>query len=172
MVHRSRQSDGLGLVLGSLWWPRPYYPTRVERAALVAAALPAWAVASGVTAGWVWGGFGAPEPWCVLRHHTPAISPLERTQWAALTLNPTHHRIVNVAGLSLLTVLDTVRELLLGPSAIDTAAAQVFALTGADHVQLMGLCSQRRATGLQRQHATEVLHRVDQLHRLYPDITR
>lgn len=172
VVHRSRESDGLGLVLGSLWWPRPYYPTRVERATLVAAALPAWAVASGGTAAWVWSGFGKPEPWSVLRRHSPAISPLERTRWAALTLNPVHHRVETLAGLSLLGIIDTVREVLLGTGAIDTAATQVCVLTAANYEQLAGLCSQRRASPEQRTHAQQVLTRVEQLRRSYPDITR
>lgn len=172
MLHRSRESDGLGLVLGSLWWPRPYYPTRVERATLVAAALPTWAVASGGTAAWVWSGFGSAEPWCVLRRHAPAISPLERTGWAALTLNPVHHRVESLAGLSLLGIPDTVREVLLGTGAIDLSATQVCVLTAANREQLAGLCNQRRASAEQRQHAQRVLTRVDQLRRRYPDMTR
>jgi hypothetical protein len=171
-VRLSRQSDGLGVVLGSLWWPRPYYPTRVERAALVATALPRWAVASGSTAAWVWCGFGYAEPWCVLRHQTPAISPLERTRWAALTLNPAHHTVENLAGLALLGVRDTVREVLLGMGSIDVAAAQVWALTREDHGALWHLCTQKRASALQRHHAERVLRRVDQLRDNYPDITR
>jgi hypothetical protein len=171
VVRYSRQSDGLGVVLGSLWWPRPYYPTRVERAALVAQALPRWAVASGGTAAWVWSGFGYAEPWCVLRHQTPAISPLDRTRWAALTLNPTHHAVENLSGLTLLGVRDTVREVLLGAGDIDAAAAQVWALTNDDHQSLWNLCRQKRANNLQRHHAEKVLRRVDQLRSRYPDIT-
>lgn len=171
-VHYGRQSEGLGLWLGSLWWSRPYYPTRLERAALVAQALPPWAVASGSTAAWVWSGFGSAEPWCVLRRHAPAISPLERTHWRALTLNPLHHRVETVGRLSLLGVPDTVREVLLGAGAIDVAAAQVFALTGGNRATLLDLCSQRRATAAQRQHADSVIQRLEKLRRHYPDITR
>lgn len=172
VVLHSRRSDGLGLLLGSLWWPRPYYPTRDERASLVASALPMWAIATGSTAAWVWSGFGEAQPWSVLRQRHPAISPIERTHWGAHAVNPDHHRVVTLAGLALLNRADTAREVLLGTGPIDSSAAQVFALSGETRAELQQQCGQRRTTATQREHAVRVLDRVDHLRRSYPDITR
>lgn len=165
-------SDGLGTSLGSLWWPRPYFPGRYERARLVADALPEWAIATDWTAAWVWTGFGYPEPWRVLRRLTPAISPLERNQWRALALSPRHHRVVTIAGLAVLSQEDTTREVLVGVGSPDIAATQVMMLTNQSTSALAELVGRRRSTPSQRSHAAEVLQRLTQLLESYPDITR
>ncbi len=165
-------SDGLGTSYGSLWWPRPYFPGRYERARLVAAAVPDWAIATDSTAAWVWTGFGYPEPWRVLRRPAPAISPLERNAWRALALNSLHHRVVTISGLAVLTPEDTTREVLMGAGSPDIAATQVMMLTDHTTAALAELVLVRRSTATQRTHAAAVLQRLTQLRARYPDITR
>jgi hypothetical protein len=171
-VVSSMKIQGFVILFGSLVWPRPYFPTRVERARLVAHAIPRWATATDATAAWVWTGFGQPEPWRVLRQRHPAISPLERTHWQAVELNPEYHRTQRIAGLSILSPADTVREVLLGSGNIDVAGAQVMMLTGETSHEIEARISQRRTTEAQRNHARRVLHRVEFLRQRYPDITR
>ena len=126
--HQSFVLQGLGLNVGSYPWLYPRFPTRDERAALVARCLPAWAIASGSTAAWVCTGMGLAEPWVVLRREHPGLSPLERTQWSAKLLNPAHHTLRTLSGLVLLDLDSTAMEVLLSPHSRDIAAAQLFVL--------------------------------------------
>jgi hypothetical protein len=170
-VERSLVAQGLYLRLGSLIQQRPWFPTRLERASLVADALPSWAVASGITAGWVWTGMGHPEPWSVLREEKPGLSPLERTHWQA-RMRTTTHQVTSLMGLRLLNPASTVREILLSAHTIDTCATQVMFLSSATLKQLTSECYAHRASVVSRQHARAVLHRLQDLRTRYPDITR
>ncbi len=163
-------------ILGTLVHRRPWFPGRLERATLVAQALPAWAVASGITAGWVWTGMGRAEPWSVLREEKPGLSPLERTTWRARLRSP-HHRVTELGGLRLLSPECSLREILLGGDEIDVCATQVLILSALDHSpqsigELQHMVSQRRASAANRSHAMLVLARVRHLRAHYPDITR
>lgn len=162
--------DGAAILFGSIAWPRPYFPTTTERAQIVAELIPSWAIATGSTAAWVWTGCGQPEPWSVLRRPSPAVSPLDRTQWRALARNPAHHRVVTIGALTLLNRRDTAREVSCGPGSVDVASAQVFLLLDAEMSQKD--LRERRTTQRERDHATRVLDRVATLRALYPDITR
>jgi hypothetical protein len=168
---QSRASDGYGMLIGSLWWSRPYYPTRYERATLLAATLPQWAIATGITAAWVWTGFGSPEPWSILRPGKPEISPMDRQHWGARAINP-QHTVTSISGLSLLCPQDTTLEVLLRGGPSDSGAAQIVMLTTETSEELREQLRARRTTSLQRAQAQQLLARVDLLRATYPDITR
>jgi hypothetical protein len=168
--------EGLIQILGSMVHRRPWFPGLEERAALVARALPAWAVASGITAGWVWTGMGRAEPWSVLREEKPGLSPLERTLWRARLRSP-HHEVTQLGSLRLLTPQCSLREILLSADAIDGCATQVLLLSAHPHAQhsmgeLRDVTRERRASATHRGHAQAVLARVEHLREHYPDITR
>ncbi len=158
--------------IGSLVWPRPYFPTLHERASLIAQVLPAWAIASGRTAGWVWTGMGQPEPWSVLRPLLPAPSPLERLEWGARTLNPVHHPVRTIQGLRLVAPEATALDILLHDHCPDVAAAQVVMLSGSATLSLRERCHERRMTPGRRNHLETLLGAVEALRECYPDITR
>ncbi|MDA2980916.1 MAG: hypothetical protein O2828_04015 [Actinomycetota bacterium] len=162
--------DGEALSLDGLYWPRPYYPTRIERAGLIAANTPAWATATSHTAGWIWTGMGSPLPFAVLRPSQPAISPLERELWRARELRTPAHQIATIAGYHLLDTSSTEAELLAHSQDIDRAATQIFFLRQeAAHVPASGLL---RMSARQRERANLMLERVLTLQETYPDITR
>lgn len=87
-------------------------------------------------------------------------------------MNPSHHRVVRIAGLELLTKDDTAREVLRGEGGLDAAAAQVFMLGALDDATLLKMADGLRSTPAQRAHTTGVLMRLAQLRENYPDITR
>jgi hypothetical protein len=163
---------GTALRIGSIVWPRPYFPTIHERATLVAGLIPSWAIASGRTAGWVWTGMGLPEPWNVLRPVTPAPSPLDRMEWGARTVNPSHHAVERLEGLALVAPEATVVDILLREDCPDTASAQVMMLSGTPTELLRQHCLERRTTPDQRHRLEILLAAVEALRRRYPDITR
>lgn len=163
---------GQGVAIGSVFSPRPWYPSRWERATLLLHHLPSWAIASGVTAGWVWSGIGQPEPWSLLRPVRPEISPLERTAWKARVLNATRHHVVSIANLTLLDVPSAVIDILLSCAAIDTCASQLIVMTSLPRNSLLDGLRSTRCRPVQRQHALEVLDALDRLRETYPDITR
>lgn len=169
---RYELSESLQVNTGCLDFPRPWFPSVTERAALVENLLPSWAIASGPTAGWVWTGMGYPEPWCVLRKRTPALSPIARTAWSARVVRETGHRVVELNGLLLLDRRSAALEVLYSGINIDVAAAQLFFLIGPSPHRIMdnGRCGRR--TPLERHNAHRVIERVNTLARLYPDITR
>jgi hypothetical protein len=167
----SSAREGNIVIIGSLVHRRPWFPSRLERASLVARALPLWAVASGITAGWVWTGMGHPEPWSVLREEKPGLSPLERTAWRA-RVRSHHHEVTTVAGLRLLTPACAVREILLSGDDTDVCASQVAMMSNHSIGALLTAATQRRASAVNRAHANGVLERVKQLRVNYPDITR
>lgn len=163
---------GTALRIGSIVWPRPYYPTLHERARLVAQIIPPWAIASGRTAGWVWTGMGEPEPWSVLRPIQPAPSPLERLEWSARTLSLNQHALVRLENLVLLSGESVAIELLLRDQCVDTVSTQVALLTQSPTHTLREQCHARRMTQRQRVQLDAMLEAVDLLRRRYPDITR
>ena len=163
---------GTAMQIGSLVWPRPYFPTLHERASLIAQVLPTWAIASGRTAGWVWTGMGQPEAWSVLRPAQPAPSPLERMEWGARTLNPIHHPVQTIQGLRLITPEATAVDILLHDRCPDVAGAQVAMLSSSTTSSLRERCHERRMTKRQGRHLERLLSAVDALRECYPDITR
>ena len=170
--HQSFVLQGLGLNVGPHPWLYPRFPTRDERAALVAHCLPAWAIASGSTAAWVWTGMGLAEPWVVLRREHPGLSPLERTQWSAKLLNPAHHTLRTLSGLVLLDPDSTAMEVLLSPHSRDIATAQLFVLEPLCGQDFPRLASRKRASQQARKNAGLTLQQLATLREVYPDITR
>lgn len=169
---RYELSESLKVNAGCLDFPRPWFPLVTERAALVKTLLPSWAIASGPTAGWVWTGMGYPEPWCVLRKRTPALSPISRTAWSARVVRETGHRVVELNGLLLLDRRSAALEVLYSGINIDVAAAQLFFLMEHTPLRMMDREDGGRRTPLERHNAHRVLERMKKLARLYPDITR
>lgn len=169
---QSQVADGHSLRIGPMIWPRPYFPSLWERAALVKAHMPYWAIATGQTAAFVFTGMGSPEPWTLLRHAVPAISPLERTAWSSSLVNPNNHHLVHIAGLWLTNRADTVMETLLRQGPIATAATHIMMLTSTPATELLALTDARRAGPATRAFARAVLTELTQLRADYPDITR
>lgn len=165
-------ADGHSLRIGPLIWPRPYFPSRWERAALVKAHIPRWAIATGQTAGFVLTGMGSPEPWTLLRHAIPATSPLERTAWSSSLVNPTNHRLIEISGLWLTCSEDTVLETLLRRGPVSTAATQIMMLSDTPVEDLEKVISARRAGSVAREFAASVLTELSKMRADYPDITR
>ena len=163
---------GTAVRLGGLVWPRPYFPTLHERAAFIAGLIPAWAIASGRTAGWVWTGMAQPEPWSVLRPLHPAPSPLERMHWGARTCNPLHHPRHVLQGLQLLTPEATAMDILVRERSVDVASAQVAMLSETPTQTLRARCVERRMTRDRRQALEAIFSALDALRQRYPDITR
>ncbi len=163
-------SDGYSLSLGGLYWPRPYFPSRTERAVLIGQSLPHWAIPTGNTAGWIWTGMGLPTPLTVLRPSTPALSPLEREHWRAREVRDSRHTVVEVAGQSILDPLSTEIELLSHGRDIDSAATQILFLRSLR--EQVGQPIATRMSQSQRERAHAVLQRVRVLTERYPDITR
>lgn len=162
--------DGEALSLNGLYWPRPYFPTRIERAGVVSANIPRWATPTSHTAGWIWTGMGSPLPFAVLRPSLPAISPLERTQWRARELREAAHRVEYIAGFRVLSTSSTEAELLSQSDDVERAATQiVFLRLMPSHREVAGAL---RMSALQRDRARLILERVRTLQDTYPDITR
>ena len=164
--------QGLGISFGAVEWNHPRFPTLLERAGLLAARLPRWAIASGTTAGWVWTGMGMPEPWEVLRPPKPALSPLQRALWSAREQNPHHHTIQVISGLTVLSAEATAREVLFSSNAVDSRAAQLWVLESLCLTPLAALPRGRRSTTAARENARAALAALTRLRENYPDITR
>ena len=162
--------DGEALSLDGLYWPRPYYPTRIERANLIAAHIPAWDTATSHTSGWIWTGMGSPLPFAVLRPSQPAISPLERELWRARELRTPDHKTATIGGHRVLDTSSTEAELLAQSRDIDRAATQIFFLRQ-EHAHLSADTS-LRMSAQQRERAHLIVERVLTLQETYPDITR
>jgi hypothetical protein len=162
--------DGESLSLGGLYWPRPYFPTRVERAKLVSMALPEWATPSGTTAAWIWTGMGSPTPLTVLRPSHPAISPIERERWRAKELRDSHHKITTVGGYRVLDPLSTEEELFRHTHTIDSSATQILFLRALGWSRRSGHTV--RMSDAQRERAGLIRDRIHELEDRYPDITR
>lgn len=162
---------GWGVSIGSLFFPRPWFPSRVERAELVRQALPTWAIASGITAGWVWTGMGLPEPWSIRRSPHPEISPIQRTLWRARTLRP-GHQLAEISGLRLLDRPSSAVDILLSSNNVDLCASQIFVLDPRPVRALLEEASRTRQNDGQRSHLMAVLRRIEALRQRYPDITR
>jgi hypothetical protein len=169
-VDRALARQGLILIIGSLVFRRPWFPTLIDRALLVLNAIPRWAIASGVSSGWVWTGMGNPEPWSVLREEKPGISPIDRAQWKA-RIRTENHEMQMLAQLKILTPFHTARELLLGDGPLDVCASQVLMLAARHLDALEEACHSRRASAQSRRHAREVLDRVRLLIKAHPDMT-
>jgi hypothetical protein len=169
---QSQVADGHSLRIGPMIWPRAYFPSRFERAALVKQYIPTWGIATGHTAGFVFTGMGSPEPWTLLRHPVPAISPLQRTAWMSSLVNPENHRLICLAGLWLTCPEHTVMETLLRRGPIDQAATQLLMLTTRSVEDLAQEISLRRAGTETRARAASILVELGKLRATYPDITR
>ncbi len=170
--HHSALRAGTAVRVGSILWPRPYFPTVHERASLVAGLIPPWAIATGRTAGWVWTGMGLAEPWNVLRPAQPAPSPLERMEWGARTLKSNQHQIEVLGGLTLVSPETAALEILLRDGCPDSAATQVAMLSALPTHHLRRRALERRVTLAQRRQLETLLAAVDDVRRRYPDITR
>lgn len=163
-------ADGESLSLGGLYWPKPYFPTRVERAALIAGVIPAWATPTGTTSAWIWTGFGLPTPLSVLRPPSPSLSPIERESWRARELRPLHHQVTYVGGHPVLDPYSTEAELLRHAHNIDSAATQILFLRAIEFPTRVRL--RLRMSDTQRDRAHQIRERIAQMERVYPDITR
>ena len=164
-------SEGWGIPLGGLVWPRPYFPTRAERALVISQNLPGWAIAGAHTAGWVWTGMGYPTPWAVLRQEYPGLSPLERSSWRARLHSPRHQRVEQLGPLRVLDPQSCATDILLHTTNIDAGATQLLFLLASDSSPI-ALLEGRRASAAQHQHAQKICERWRWLRKTYPDITR
>jgi len=172
VCEQAQVANGYSLRIGSMMWPRPYFPTRVERARLVRNNLPGWAIASGQTAGFIWTGMGNPEPWMLVRHSLPALSPLVRTVWPSSLRSPDRHRLEMISGLLVTCPDDTAIEILLHEADVDSASAQLLMLTRASVEELREAALARRAAPRVRDFSSKVLAKLEKYRRDYPDITR
>lgn len=168
-AEHSLVKDGFGLSLGGLFWSRPYFPSRTERATLIRASLPPWALPTAMTAGWIWTGMGSPVPFDVLRPHSPALSPMERERWKARQHQPGTHTLAVVSALTLTDHETTIREILSRGRAVDACATQLLFL--GVNPTTMGVTNLRLSRP-QRERAGAMLERVRELLERYPDITR
>jgi len=134
----ARVLDGEALRIGSLYWPRPEPPLLIERAGLIASAMPSGTIAAGVTAGWVWTGMGIPTPLSLIAAPSPAPSPLMRHEWKIRGVKVPETHITTMGPLTLLTRPATAEDLWTCDAVDEVAAAQLFWLGGiapetADH---------------------------------------
>ena len=169
-LEHSAISDGDSLSIGGLYWPRPYFPTRWERATLIGSVIPPWAIPTSNTAGWIWTGMGLPTPLAVLRPSTPALSPLQRERWRAREVRDSRHTVVSVAGFPVLDPLSTENELLSHAHNVDSAATQILFLRSLHHHGEIQIPA--RVPKGQRERVHSILERVRLLTERYPDITR
>jgi hypothetical protein len=169
---QSQVAEGHSLRIGPMIWPRAYFPSRFERAALVGDYIPEWGIATGQTAAFVFTGMGSPEPWTLLRRPVPAISPIQRTAWISSLVNPANHRLVCLAGLWLTCPEHTVMETLLRRGPVRQAATQLLMLTNRSAEELAQDIAVRRAGPETRIFAATVLTELTKLRATYPDITR
>jgi hypothetical protein len=124
----ARVLDGEALRIGTLYWPRPEPPLLMERATLVAQAIPPGTIAGGVSAGWVWTGMGLPTPLSLIAARSPAPSPLSRHTWKIRGVKvPAHHHTTR-GPLTLLTPDATAADLWTCDAEDEVAAAQLWAL--------------------------------------------
>ena len=119
---------GLARGIGDVAWPQPSSPFSADRATLLAATLPRWAVAAGNTAGWVWTGMGLPQPWSLLCRKGPAPSPMARAQWKPRQRIVPDTSLRTLRGLVLLSPSETARDLLTTPGSDEAAVAPLFVL--------------------------------------------
>jgi hypothetical protein len=127
-INNSAVLDGLALLIGGLYWPRPEPPLGPERAALIARHIPAGTIASGITAGWVWTGLGQPTPFQLIAKTHPSPSPLLRHQWNIRSRHVPPENIVVRRGLTLTSPEQTASDLWRVEGPDDIAAAQLFFL--------------------------------------------
>ena len=169
----SLRLDGLSGGHGTLTWPHPSPPLLRERATLVAAVLPNWAIATAQTAGWVYTGLGRAEPWALYAPRSPAISPLQRRQWKPRNPSPEPHDLQKLCGLTLTTPEKTTSDLLVWPGADEVAACQLFEMADPDTLQRASeraLYSVRTAVVAQRIRARSALKH--EWWETYPLVTR
>jgi hypothetical protein len=124
----ARVLDGEALRIGSLYWPRPEPPLLIERARLIASAMPAGTIAAGVSAGWVWTGLGLPSPLSLIARSSPAPSPLARHQWKIRGVTLAPGDTTHLGPLTLLTPEATAKDLWRCEAQDTVAAAQLFEL--------------------------------------------
>jgi hypothetical protein len=172
VLEQAQIANGHSLRIGSMVWPRPYFPTRAERAQLIKTYLPGWAIASAQTAGFIWTGMGSPEPWMLVRHPFPALSPLVRTDWPSSVRSPNRHRLELISGLLVTCPEDTAIEILLHEGNVDSATAQLLILTRDSVRDLRAASMARRAAPKVRDFTSKVLTKLSEYRSNYPDITR
>jgi hypothetical protein len=161
--------DGLGLSLNGVFWPRPYFPTRTERASLIQGHLPPWAIPTGSTAGWIWTGMGSPTPFALLRPRSPALSPIVRERWKAREYRGAAHQLVTLGSLTLVDPEITIQEILLRGENSDACATQLLFLgCNPEHSPVWRL----RLSSARREITEGILERLRELRERYPDITR
>lgn len=163
-------ADGEALSLDGIFWHRPWFPSRVERAGIMREVLPGWAIPTAHTAGWIWTGMATPFPLAVLRPSSPALSPLERQSWGAREFRDNHHTLSYIAGCPVLDEASTVVEILTRTHHIDRAATQILFLHNG--LNSAALLPRPRMSPRQRERAHRILQRVHELADAYPDITR
>jgi hypothetical protein len=122
----ARVLDGEALRIGSLYWPRPEPPLLIERARIVASAIPSGTIAAGVSAGWVWTGMGVPTPLSLIAASSPSPSPLIRHEWKIRGVKVLPTRITTMGPLTLLTPEATAHDLWTCDAVDEVAAAQLF----------------------------------------------
>lgn len=124
--YTARLLEGEALLIGDLRWPRPEPPLRLERAGMLADAIPPGTIAAGVSAGWVWTGMGIPTPLSLIASRSPAPSPLSRHEWKIRGVVTSDQDIAVVGSLSLLTPEATRRDLWRCPATDEVAVALLF----------------------------------------------
>jgi hypothetical protein len=141
----ARILDGEALRIGFLYWPRPEPPLLIERARLVASAMPPGTIAAGVSAGWVWTGLGLPTPLSLIAGRSPAPSPLARHEWKirGVKLCPTDTTLLGT--LTLLTPDATAGDLWTCEAADTVAAAQLFGMASELPEHTQGRALRRQA---------------------------
>ena len=122
----ARVLDGEALRIGTLYWPRPEPPLLIERARLLASAIPPGTIAAGVSAGWVWTGMGLPTPLSLIAARSPAPSPLVRHSWKVRGVKVPAGDTTTLGPLTLLTPAVTAMDLWRCEAADDIAAAQLW----------------------------------------------
>jgi hypothetical protein len=127
----ARVLDGEALRIGSLYWPRPEPPLLMERARLIASAIPSGTIAAGVTAGWVWTGMGIPTPLSLIAASSPSPSPLIRHEWRIRGVKAHDTHITRMGPLTLLTPHATANDLWTCEADNEVASAQLFWLDSA-----------------------------------------
>lgn len=125
---RALALDGLSAIHGSMVWPSPQPALLADRARLVAEKIPPWAIAAGITAGWVWTGIGRAEPWTLLVATSPSPSPMARQEWKPRQLRREHAPVQHIHTLSLLSREQTFGDLLIVSASDEVAAAQLYLL--------------------------------------------
>ena len=113
---------------------------------------------------------GAPDTSLRSPSHRSGDLPPERERWRARELRSHKHGVVRIAGVQVLDPPSVEVELLRSPEPLDLLATQVLFLRSLGFP--LPEVSMARLSALQRERVTLIYERVQDLERLYPDITR